>query len=97
MGEGVMHISPQGFPATSLPQALQNGAFLPRPTRRNYSFLSDHQHSQNWDNSYTGLMFSHCWKSLHTGSVTGMLLKSGVGEEDEFQQKSLPIHGNLLL
>lgn len=91
-----MHISPHCFGATSLTQALQNGLFLPRPTRRSYSFLSDHQHRQKWGNSYVGLVFSYRWQSLNIGSVTGMLLNTGVNEEDEFS-KSFPIQGNLLL
>lgn len=48
---GVMHIAPYCFGATSLTQALQNGVFLPRLTRRSYSFLSDHQQSQKQANS----------------------------------------------
>lgn len=51
MREGVMHIAPYCFGATSLTQALQSGVFLPRLTRRSYSFPSDHQQSQKQANS----------------------------------------------
>lgn len=51
MREGVMHIAPYCFGAASLTQALQNGVFLPRLTRRSYSFPSDHQQSQKQANS----------------------------------------------
>lgn len=91
--EGVMHISPHCFGATSLTQALQNGVFLPRPSRRRDSFLSGHQNSQKWDNSYIGLVLSHSWQPPNICSITGMLLKSGMGEEDKFSRRAYPLKG----
>lgn len=58
MREGVMLISPHCFGATSLTQALQNGAFLPRPTRRSYSFLSDH--NTHWQSLNTAVSLECC-------------------------------------
>lgn len=49
-----MHISPLLLSALVLCQKTE---FLPRPTRRSYSFPSNHQHSQEWDNSKAELVF----------------------------------------